>query len=273
MDAAKLDEDQYRIWRPSTFSQITDAFLLFLALAMLFNRWIRLTNAMRYCVVDIPVHRFVRVINTLVIYMACPGNSLFPFWKTWLPTFRLSCDPNTNAIDCHESVPMLTFLIDNYDQPRARKYIFIHAHETSWHYRRPVFDQIHQVIASDYFRQTPYGAIFPIYNRGKGGAMSPSMYRYIYQNTSMPRHIIEKENFRPCCATFFVDSELVRTRAKKEYETIRSSLRQWSRENSRPGGHDPAFYCGRVMEYTWHILLSNKSNIPPLPWGGDSSMT
>jgi hypothetical protein len=226
------------------------------------------------CLVSSPACGIVaRILDALVIYMSCNETTPFPVWKSPLPTFNLSCSPKTNEIDCHEAVPMLTFFIEHYDRPLARKYIFIHAHETSWHYRRLVFDQIREIVATDYFKQNSFGDVFPVHCRGKGRIMTESMYRYVYRNTSMPPHTIQTHNHRPCCATFFVDSSLVHTRSKHEYRTIRSRLRQWSRDHpilyrrvgNRTRRVHPAFYCGRTMEYTWHLLLANRTHIPSLP--------
>jgi hypothetical protein len=202
--------------------------------------------------------------SVLIVYTRC-HEPVFPTWKTNLPCFQLTCHPETNKIDCREAVPMLEFLIQIWDSSVARKYIFIHAHETAHHYRRSVFDQIHQLIRSDYFRENRYGAVFPEYGRGHGRDMTESMYGYIYHNTSMPPRMIDKDNFRPSCSTFFVDSDLVRTRTVDEYQLIISRLRQWSRENPRRKLGDAAYYCSRILEYTWHILLANLTNIPPLP--------
>jgi hypothetical protein len=160
---------------------------------------------------------------------------------------------------------MLEFLIQTWYVPLARRYIFIHAHETSWHYKRNVFEQIHRLTLSPYFREHDYGAVFPSYDLYHGRDMSEEMYFYVYHNTSMPPHTIDEDNLRPCCSTFFVDSDLVRLRTAQEYRLIISRLRQWSRENPTFNGWLPSVFCSRIMEYTWHILLSNRTSIPRLP--------
>jgi hypothetical protein len=148
---------------------------------------------------------------------------------------------------------------------QSPKIHLIHAHEKSWHYHRSVFDQINDIKFSRYFQENKFGAIFPFYIQGHGNVMDEGQYRYVYHGTSMPPHMIDKTNFYPCCATFFMDSYLVRNRPKKEYRLIISRLRQWSREHSSFQRREPAFFCGRVMEYTWHILLANQTQIPELP--------
>jgi hypothetical protein len=90
--------------------------------------------------------------EVMIIYTSCREQTVFPVWKTNISLFHLKCNPETSSVDCNEAVPMLNFLIDHYDNPLAAKHIFLHAHETAWHYFRPVFDQIRDVIALDYFR-------------------------------------------------------------------------------------------------------------------------
>jgi hypothetical protein len=200
--------------------------------------------------------------DILIVYVSCKEKQVFPIWKTNLSTVGLKCNPETNSIDCKEAVPMLNFFIQNYDRPLARKYIFLHAHETSRHYPRPVFDQVHEVTSLDYFRRNQFGAIFPRYCNGSG--MYHEVYAEIFANTTMPPTSISSNNVRPCCATFFVDSRLVQTRAKSEYELIRTRLRNWSKQHPSYAGGDAAYFCGRVMEWNWHILLANRSDVPKI---------
>jgi hypothetical protein len=242
---------------------------LLIITVLLFFGCVPLSGADKNALVNPPRLGIVtQILDALVIYMSCREKAAFPVWKSPLPTFNLSCNRKTNSIDCHEAVPILTFLIDHYNRPLARKYIFIHAHERSWHYRRPVFDQIRELIATDYFAQNSYGGVFRVHCRGKGKLMTEAMYRYIYGNTSMPLDPSPANSSRPCCGTFFIDSTLVQMRPKKEYRTIRARLREWSREYHRRGLRDPGFYCSRTMEYTWHTLLANRTSIPMLPGEG-----
>jgi hypothetical protein len=160
---------------------------------------------------------------------------------------------------------MLEFFMQVYDSRLAQKYIFIHGHERSWHHTRPVFEQIHELVSSTYFKQNQYGAVFPFYNNGHGDMMNEEMYAAIYVNTSMPPKMIDENNTRPCCATFFVDANLIHTRKKEEYVFLRERLRNYSIYKPVVGMGNPNMDCGRIMEYTWHILLTNRTTIPPLP--------
>lgn len=49
--------------------------------------------------------------------------------------------------DCaDESTYYLQFLIDHYDSPLAEIYIFIHAHEVSYHYSQPICWEIERLL-------------------------------------------------------------------------------------------------------------------------------
>lgn len=183
------------------------------------------------------------------------------------PSKELTCIPETNRFDCCESVPMLNFIIANYETPLADKYVFIHGHEESWHYKPPLYTQLQKIMATSYFDTEDYGGIYGEYftpGPRPGGEQSWALpiYKYIFANTSMAHDA--RVGASPCCGTFFMKSSLIHTRAKSEYIIIRDNLRRWSREHL----HVPlgaAFRCSRVMEWTWHILFANKTNIPKAP--------
>ena len=207
----------------------------------------------------------------LILYVTCPigyksrarrfNPALLPG-----PSRELRCNPETNAIDCHEAVPMLTFLIENYDAPLAEKYVFIHGHEFAWHHTGSVSRRLASLINTRYFKQEDFGGLFEkFYAKTAWGAKEDSwvlpLYKYLYEGTSMPHEPARTGNQHPCCATFFMNASLTRTRSRQELIHIRNRLRQWSRENAniRLG---PSYYCGRALEYTWHLLLANKSFVP-----------
>jgi hypothetical protein len=167
--------------------------------------------------------------------------------------------------DCNEAVPDLNFIIDHYDAPLADKYIFAHGHDRAWHYHGDFFDALHKLLNSTYFRNLSYGGVFGgDYATGAWGPgeaeWAGPLYQFVFGGTSMPSEPIEWPNQRPCCSTFWVNSELVRNRKKEDYIHIRDRLREWSRTH-RDAKPNPAYYCGRTMEYTWHILFTKKAFI------------
>lgn len=205
----------------------------------------------------------------LFLYLTCPGsNSTRSFDFSRLPgaSLEVRCNPVTNKIDCNEAVPILNFLLTTYDKPLAEKYVFLHAHEEAWHYNRDIFSQLPLLLSSNYFRSRSFGGVFGRYfsddawGPGEEEWARP-LYHFLFNGTSMPTEPIRKKNQRPCCSTFFMNSELVRTRQKWEYRQIIDRLRAWSRRHMDIE-RGPAYWCGRVLEYNWHLLISNKSYIP-----------
>jgi hypothetical protein len=54
----------------------------------------------------------------------------------------------------------------------------------------------------------------------------------------------------------------VRNRKKGEYIQVREQMRKWVREHLKMPGPGYAYKCGRVFEYTWHMLLGMKGVVP-----------
>ena len=207
--------------------------------------------------------------RALLIYTTChlPDRpvSEFSIWRTSIPAIGIECNKETRFDDCNEAVPYLNFVIDNYDTPLADKYIFAHGHDTSWHYQGDFFDALESLLDSAYFRKMKYGGVFRgQYASGAWGEneewWARPLYKYVFANTSMPPEPVEEHNQRPCCATFWLNSELVRNRKKEEYIEMRDKLRQWSRAH-QDANPDPAWYCGRTMEYNWHIIFTKKAYV------------
>ena len=207
--------------------------------------------------------------RALLVYTTCdlPDKPAaeFSIWRTSIPAVGIECNKTSRFYDCNEAVPYLNFVIDNYDKPLADKYIFAHGHDTSWHYQGDFFDALESLLSSAYFRKMQYGGVFRgYYYTGAWGDgeewWARPLYKYVFGKTSMPKEPVEINNQRPCCATFWLNSELVRNRKKEEYIEMRDRLRQWSREHedAKP---DPAWYCGRTMEYNWHIIFTKKAFI------------
>jgi hypothetical protein len=204
--------------------------------------------------------------SALLVYTTCRGDR-FPVWKTPIPAVGIECDNETNSIDCHEAVPYLNFIIENYDRPLADKYIFAHGHEAAWHYAGNFFDALESLLRSTYFRKLKYGGVFrQTFSTGAWGDgeehWARPLYSYVFKQTAMPAAPVEVGNQRPCCATFWLNSELIRNRKVTEYIAVRDALREWSKEN-RNMEPNPAYFCGRVMEYNWHILFTKKAFVDP----------
>jgi hypothetical protein len=204
--------------------------------------------------------------DVLIVYTTCHNAEPFALWRTSVPAVGLECDDATRASDCNEAVPFLNFLIRHYDAALAERYLFAHGHNRAWHYQGDFFAALETLRASRYWRRNDYGGLFRgWYAGGAWGAderwWAEPLYRFVFANTSLPAEPIDRGNFRPCCSTFWFKAALVRGRPKDEYVAIRDRLRAWSaaHADARPS---PAFYCGRIMEYNWHILLAGRAYIP-----------
>lgn len=199
----------------------------------------------------------------MVVYMTCKEKKPFPAEKFGLPTYNIKCNETTNPYDCREAVPYLNFIIDNYDNPLADKFIFVHGHETAWHYNTSVFEVVNKTIKTKEFQRNNYGGLykrlwhnFVPWVRNKRYA---DIYPIFYGNMSMaPYQYLARTSF-PCCASFYVNSSNFKIRPKWEFITLRNRLTSWSRANinNRSLENPVHLLCSTLMEHTWHILLGN----------------
>ena len=186
------------------------------------------------------------------------------------PSRELPCSLDTNLLDCREGVPMLNFMIETYDHPLAERYVFLHGHENAWHYKPGIFQQMEQLMQTDYFWNEEFGGLYKrFYTVGPQWfeKWAWPIYAYVFANTTMGPDTANKrpeKNHHPCCASFFTKTSLLHKRPKSDYIRIRDRLRDWSRLHPhwRRGA---AHYCGTVMEWSWHLLLANKTKIPVPP--------
>ena len=187
------------------------------------------------------------------------------------PSLELPCSLETNPVDCHEAVPMLNFMIATYDHPLADKYVFLHGHENSWHYRPNIFEQTHKLLNTSYFWNEDFGGVYRRFYTVGPQSFEPwawPIYSYVFDNTTMAPDTANRrpaKNHHPCCATFFTKSSLIQRRPKSDYIRIVERLREWSRRHKHWGRRGPAVFCGTVLEWSWHLLLTNKTRIPVPP--------
>jgi hypothetical protein len=201
--------------------------------------------------------------SALLIYTTCQNAQPFSIWRATIPSVGIECDNRTRFNDCNEAVPYLNFVIDHYDERLADKYIFAHGHDTSWHYQGDFFDALESLLTSTYFRKMKYGGVFRgNYFKGAWGVNEEKwarpLHKFVFAGTSMPPEPIEVRNQRPCCATFWLNAELIHSRKRHEYIIMRDRLREWSRQNNEVKPN-PAWFCGRTMEYSWHIIFTKSA--------------
>lgn len=198
-----------------------------------------------------------------VVYMTCFDKVPINSSKFTIPSYKISCSKKGPDDDeCFEAVPYLQFIYDHYYS--SGKYIFIHGHEYSWHNNNnkdSVYDVINKRMKSQQFQKDQYGTLFstlPHYRpTWKLHPIENELFYLIYHNTSMMEYANLRSTHFYCCAQFFVNASLFRKRPREEYKIFIDRLKEYSHThiNITKG---PGFWCGRIMEYTWHLLLGHK---------------
>jgi hypothetical protein len=213
---------------------------------------------------------YVKLPPLAIIIASCGTNKLMRSGHKDVLLVRCECN-NSNGINfCYEGDSFLAFLISVYDSPIAARYVFAHDHFFSWHYQSGFWNALRHVMGTSYWRRHKYGGIFKGYwkigQTGPWGGIGEKkwvdpLYKIFYAGTSMPAEPVWNNSF-PCCSTFFIDEKLIRNRRKDEYIRIRQQMRAWVRKNLQMPDPGYAYKCGRVFEFTWHMLLSKSGFVP-----------
>ena len=187
-----------------------------------------------------------------VVITACKNEKNIPQFDPARTTFT-----NCNVLsDCNEAPSYLDFLYNWYDNLTEEVVIFTHGHLKSWHITN-VEDAVNNAVQTEYFWTQPFGGFKEgRWKQACDNVQYQELYSYFYFNTTMPRKWL-RYSIYPCCSTFFVRTEQIRRRPKVDYLNILNNLREWMKINK-----GQAFYCGRLFEYTWHILFTGKNKIP-----------
>lgn len=203
-----------------------------------------------------------RMVNAMAIYTTCKEPP-FPAHRMKIPSMNIKCNLKLNHLLCKEALPMLDFFIDYYYKLPAKKLIFIHGHERSWHYRKSVIDVVNDMIKSEKFWKTDYGALYDkICWHGKafleksdgGGPEYKHLYKIVYANTSIAKYLTGYKISYPCCATFYINSSLITDNPISLYKTVRERLINWT--TNQIAHNKSARICSYFMEYTWNVLLN-----------------
>jgi hypothetical protein len=231
--------------------------------------------------------------SVLLVAAACRVDGkkweIFTPNRSLIPVRIEHCHPDTATTQCNEVGTYLRFIIANYHRPLARKYVFVHAHDRAWHYGSftepdELWPHLGRLLRSRYFRDNAFGAVYAApsglaarrngtCNRGEQVFVYP-LYRLLFNSTSMPPEPQSNSTWY-CCSTFFAEHTLFWRRPLSEWElllnrTLEAENFDVSRELVR---HFPnltaAFWCGRVWEYNWHIVMQGHAHTPILrPWQG-----
>ena len=208
-----------------------------------------------------PIHKFPPIVkgSVRVFITACGKETNLPQFDYASVTYA-----RCNIMDskqCHEAPYMLDFLYNWYDNLTEETIVFSHGHLVSWHMPN-IVQALKAAMNTDYFKQQPFGGFSQGYwKKCCDQAVYQDMYSYMYNGTTVPR-VWNRYSVYPCCATFFVKTSQIRKRPKEDYLTIYKNIENWVKMNPKL-----AYHCGRIFEYTWHILLTdNKTEIPTPPY-------
>lgn len=189
-----------------------------------------------------------------IVYMTCQ-ESYFDASRFNLPTYHLSCK-HKESDECHEAVPYLRFIYEHYDDLEG-KIFFVHDHEYSWHYPRSVFTLVQKRMKSQQFKKDKFGTLtywqVQAHIPWQKTKVYTELFDEIFHGTSMMkfRNISSYQFY--CCASFFVDAENFKIRPREEYKLFIDRLINYSHHHE-----NPAYYCGRIMEYTWQLVLNEQ---------------
>jgi hypothetical protein len=224
--------------------------------------------------------------DSVLVYLSCSWSAYtlhFPASKSPIPTSEIRCEDVPADVSCNEAVPYLNFIIANYDRPLARRYVFVHGHEYAWHYHGSLFSRLRKVMNTAHWKNGTYGGLF-----GNGSPVTPEdrvwaspLYRYVFHDISMPLEPFFTAGRWPCCGTFWVDAASIRRRAKHDYILVRDRLMEWSYQAADPArshrrsafgpiphrpqidsDRSPTWYCDRLAEYSWEMLLAGVLVVP-----------
>lgn len=183
-----------------------------------------------------------------------------------LPAVHVAGCPSDESDGCYdEAVGYLQFIVRNYDA-LPKRLLFLHGHETSFHYDLPVPRAVERLVTTPYFSESSFGGVYCQTNAGmatewytRSRHVDPSvLWNHVFAGTgiALPSHWSY-----PCCGTFFVNRTAIHQHSRHVYETILSNLRQRMPEGLRKG------VCGRVLESAWATLfLPPRTNYSEPPY-------
>ena len=189
-----------------------------------------------------------------VFVIACgPKDHIPKFVDANITTARCHIMP---GYQCHEVPYMLDFLINWYDNLTEETVVFSHGHTYSWHTPN-IVTSLQRERNTDYFKENGFGGFrLHLWKRCCDDPRYQDIYPRMFQDTSIPR-VWNRYSTYPCCSTFFVKTETIRKRPKQDYINIYRNLQNWVAVNP-----NISFHCGRVFEYTWHIIFTGKPEVP-----------
>lgn len=192
-------------------------------------------------------------------------NDYLPYWKKSIyiandPTAELTVPKNKGK----EAMVYLTYIIDRYDSLPGN-IIFHHGGRFQWHTDDPHYDGLPQLrdFRLQHLKKVGYANLRCSWLLGCPAEISPEVNDDPDPNTPAHAQHVYKKAFMelfpgkqvpevvavPCCAEFAVRRELIRKRPRKDWIRYREWLMNTELDDK---------LSGRVMEYSWHMMLGRQ---------------
>lgn len=203
--------------------------------------------------------------NTYVVISSCNNNNKLNLNKLFIPykVFVLYCNRTTNHIDSYEAGIMLDFIIKRYNRNGNYKYIFIHDHVKSWHYKESIYKRLNYLKRINYINSVKFGGLYCYYLKFGANKWYDIMFNRTYEvdkymrnhdfiNISMLQLYTHKYKF-PCCATFIVDNSRIIQHSIIFYKRIRKGIKKYVLKYNKNK------LSGNYMEYMWSVIFGIKT--------------
>ena len=164
---------------------------------------------------------------------------------------------------------------------------FMHAHDTSWHANKPMEEAWLELLKHNYAYSEPFGYIYcktvnrrwAAYKLLSEKMPARTWWNLMFQGTYWQDRTPDLSSIAyPCCSTFFVQAHVLLKHALDEYLRVKQNLIDACTATQKKAMFPPGYPLGgkpigRMMEGSWHLMLSNTSHVPPPPYCTASQRT
>lgn len=220
--------------------------------------------------------------KVLAIVISCPSDGLtlnLNISKIPFQVEILKCNYKYNNVNAREAGIMLDYIIKNYNNNSYKKYLFLHDHEVSTHYQISIIKRLNEIVKQNYIYTSKLIGVnchyytFDYWSRYSSYRTILAVDKFLSKskidhiNITM---IAENKYIFPCCASFFVDKELIHLHNLQYYKNIRYYLKKFIINGSKiiEGKYytvkNRNYLAGAYMEFTWTTMFGQKYvSLPP----------
>lgn len=218
------------------------------------------------------IHIYINLNNNIIVIISsCSDNrklniniSLIPF-----KVITLFCNKSINHIDSFEAGPMLDFIISIYNKIGIYKYIFIHDHVISWHYKESIYSRLWYLKSVKYLYKVKFGGVYCMNIKFGIKSRYEKLFNQTYEIDKYMRKfgyttlsilpLFRKRIVFPCCTTFILDDSLIKLHPISLFINIRRGIKQYVWNNAH---HNKL--SAQYIEYLWNIIFGIKRiSFPP----------